>query len=90
LATLYQSRFPCPASRGRTRKQVSTQRNRIRHLRNRVFHHEPIWYWHDLAQQHLDTLETIETIEWIEPARRQFVQTNDQFPEAYQRGVSFY
>jgi hypothetical protein len=46
-------------------------------LRNRVFHHEPIWYWRDLAQQHAQLLETIN---WINPAMRSLIGVLDRFP----------
>ena len=67
----------------RTRKTLSKRFNRIRHLRNRVFHHEPVWYWQDLAQQHQEILEAIA---WIEPALKDLVMTVDRFPETYQLG----
>ena len=36
--------FPFMPRSIRTRKMLSGRLNRIRHLRNRVFHHEPVWY----------------------------------------------
>ncbi len=71
-------------NRIRTRKKLSQRFNRIRNLRNRVFHHEPIWYWQDLAQQHEDILEAIA---WIEPAMRDLACAIDRFPGVHQKGL---
>ncbi|MFQ5644898.1 MAG: hypothetical protein ACE5FQ_14550 [Thiogranum sp.] len=76
--------FPHMPRRMRTRKELSRRLHKIRNLRNRIFHHEPIWYWQDLAQQHSHILETIA---WIEPAMRDLVTTVDRFPETYQNGL---
>jgi hypothetical protein len=43
----------------RTRKNISRRFNKIRRLRNRIFHYEPIWHWADLDEQHSEILETI-------------------------------
>lgn len=50
-------------------------------MRNRIFHHEPIWYWQDLPQQHERALEAIS---WIEPAVKDLVMTVDRSPPIYQ------
>ena len=60
---------------------------RILHLRNRVFHHEPIWYWRDLAAQHRLILDATG---WINPEMRQFVELLDRFPSVHQLGVEEY
>ena len=51
----------CPymPNRERTRNTLSRRLNRIHKLRNRVFHHEPIWHRSHLIQNHEDLLETI-------------------------------
>jgi hypothetical protein len=36
----------------RSRKALSPLLNRVRHLRNRAFHYEPIWHWGDLTEHH--------------------------------------
>ena len=77
--------FPNMARHIRTRKNISGRFERIRRLRNRIFHHEPIWYWHDLEKQHQDILEAIA---WIEPAARDFVTAIDKFPDVYQNGLA--
>jgi len=76
--------FPAMPKTIRTRRVLSKRFNRIRNLRNRVFHHEPIWYWQDLAQQHVDILEAIA---WIEPAMRDLACAIDRFPDVYQQGL---
>ena len=69
--------FPCMDAQIRTRKTLSARLNKIRRLRNRIFHYEPIWYYYDLNQHHENILETIA---WIEPKMRDMVLSIDQFP----------
>jgi hypothetical protein len=76
--------FPFMPRTIRTRKTLSKRLHRIRHLRNRVFHHEPIWYWRDLIQQH-DELR--EAIGWINPAMLEMIGLLDRFTDVYRRGV---
>lgn len=71
----------------RVRKNLSKRFNRIRILRNRIFHHEPIWHWRDLSLQHD---EIIEAVNWISPAMKSFAETFDKFPEVYKLGISEY
>jgi len=81
---LIKASFPHMPKTSRTRKNLSKRFNKIRHLRNRVFHHEPIWYWQDLAQQHEAILEALA---WIEPAMQDLAGAIDRFPEVYQQGL---
>ncbi|MEA2080543.1 MAG: Abi family protein [Pseudomonadota bacterium] len=76
--------FPHMPRRIRTRQTLSKRLHKIRILRNRIFHHEPIWYWQDLSQQHLDILQTIS---WIEPAMCDLVEIIDRFPSTYNDGL---
>lgn len=70
----------------RTAKFMRKKLNqKMKNLRNRVFHHEPIWYWNDLADQHDLALDLIE---WMCPAWRITVETDDRFPEVYSNGLS--
>lgn len=71
----------------RTRKTVSSRMNRIRRLRNRVFHHEPIWYWQDLRQQHNDI---VEAIGWVNAAMKSFIGTLDRFDEVENKPIDVY
>ncbi len=68
----------------RTRQKLSQRFNKIRNLRNRVFHHEPIWYWQDLAQQHQDMLEALSL---IAPAMLELEMTVDRFDDTYYNGL---
>lgn len=71
----------------RIRKNLSKRLNRVRILRNRIFHHEPIWQWHDLQSQHTDTLEAIK---WVNPAMMAFVEQFDRFEEIHKNGICEY
>lgn len=81
---LIKTAFPYMPRRIRTRQTLSRRFHRIRILRNRIFHHEPIWYWQDLPQQHVDILQAIS---WIEPAMSDLVKTIDRFPSTYNNGL---
>lgn len=81
---LLQAAFPNMPRRRRTRRILSRRFQKIRQLRNRIFHYEPIWHWRDLPQQHQDILEAIT---WIEPLSRDLVVAIDRFPEAYATGL---
>ncbi len=74
--------FPNIPRKLRTRRVLSDRLHRVRRMRNRVFHHEPIWYWQDLGQHHQDI---IETIDWINVAMVWFVGTLDRFQEVHSR-----
>ena len=69
--------------RQRQRKVLSSYVNRLRQLRNRVFHHEPIWHWKDLPQRHADA---IELLRWFNPEAVRILQHTDRFNEIYQQG----
>lgn len=71
----------------RSRKQLSPLLNRMRHLRNRVFHHEPIWHWSNLAQQHALALELIG---WFSPELRATVEPGDRFRMVHTAGPGPY
>ena len=79
--------FPYIPAGIRRRNYISQRLNPIRHLRNRVFHHEPIWHWPDLAQHHQEALEVIG---WINPELLALVQLLDRFPEVYAQGPERY
>ena len=79
--------FPHAPRRQRARKEISKRVDRIRRLRNRVFHHEPIWHLQDLEQQHQQILETIG---WISPAMLAMTRLLDRFPSVYTRGAQHY
>lgn len=66
----------------RTRKTLSSQLNSIRKLRNRIFHHKPIWNERNLnlKQEYNNTLEVIQ---WISPILYEMTKTTSRFPEIY-------
>ena len=80
---LLPSVFPHAPRRQRSRTDISRRVDRIRRLRNRVFHHEPIWHLPDLADQHALILETIG---WISPAMLAMTRLLDRFDSVYTRG----
>lgn len=75
--------FPYLPRRLRTRADLSKRFHTMRQLRNRVFHHEPIWHWHNLTQQHQQILEALA---WIEPAAHDLATTLDRFPAVHAQG----
>ena len=79
--------FPHAPRRFRSRSELYARLDRIRRLRNRVFHHEPIWHLPDLEQQHQQILETIG---WISPAMLAMTRLLDRFPSVYTRGAQPY
>lgn len=44
--------FSCVPRYLRTRENILKRLNDMRHLRNRVFHHEPIWNWPNIDLRH--------------------------------------
>lgn len=79
--------FPYMPRTMRTRAELSRRLNKIRIMRNRVFHHEPIWYWKDMERQHRDL---IEAISWINPAMARFIAMLDRFPNVASKGCAPY
>ena len=60
----------------KTRDHVSKRLNPIRDLRNRVFHHEPIWIQNDLDDVHN---KLCEVLRWLNPDMAQFLLRIDRF-----------
>jgi hypothetical protein len=77
---LLKNAFPYMPRHIRTRAKISKRFHAIRQLRNRVFHHEPIWHWQNILQQHQ---EIIEAITWIEPSAADFLLAIDRFSTVY-------
>ena len=71
--------------RERTRKNLSARFNKIRKLRNRVFHHGRIIHWIDLEKQHY---EIIEAIGWISKEVQDLVTVLDNFTVTYDAGLN--
>lgn len=68
--------FPGMPRRIRTRRTLSRQLNDVRTLRNRVFHHEPIWHYPGLARQHDELLNLVR---WINPDMYEAIRLLDRF-----------
>ena len=68
--------FPAMRAGQRTRQVLAARFGGIRELRNRAFHHEPVWKYRDLGQRHLDILEAIG---WISPVKQALVAAIDRF-----------
>lgn len=68
--------FPFMPREIRTRKTLSKRFNRIRLLRNRVFHYEPIWHWKDLKQQYG---ELVDALMWLEPKAAELLKQECRF-----------
>ena len=79
--------FPFAPRRFRRRDELHSRLDRIRRLRNRVFHYEPIWHLPDLPEQHRLILETIG---WISPAMLEMTLLLDRFDSVYTRGSQPY
>ena len=58
------------------RSILNTRVERFRRLRNRVAHHEPVFHWPDLRQQHADICETLSG---LSPAARTELGQVDRF-----------
>ncbi len=65
----------CPKPE-RQRHNISSALNQIRHLRNRVFHHEPLlWLTPTLLEQHATG---VAVINWIDPQLGQWLTQHDR------------
>lgn len=75
--------FPQATNRQRRRKALSVRLNGIRRLRNRVFHHEPVYQLPNLPRLHG---EIVETIGWSSPAAEDLLRLSERFPEVHDGG----
>ncbi len=64
----------------RNRKHISRRVERIRRLRNRVFHYEPIWNKHDLPERHR---QVDEALSWISLDMRDVMALSDRFDRVF-------
>jgi hypothetical protein len=83
-AVLLQSVFPNLPRPLRTRKEVWKRIDRIRRLRNRVFHYEPIWKKRDL--QEIDVI-IHEMLHSISPDLEAILALSTRFPDALRAGA---
>lgn len=77
--------FPFLPKGQRTRNFLSRELNRIKFLRNRIFHYEPIWHWKDLSQQH-DSISHLTNS--LSPSAANYLTMLDQFKEVHTNGKS--
>ena len=77
--------FPNLPKSQHNRKKIKQRLEKIRQLRNRVFHHERIIHWKDLSRQHEDILETVG---WICEGLKEMSLTLDRFIESYSEGIT--
>jgi hypothetical protein len=82
---IHRQAFPNIPRHLRQRSTIADRLNEVRKLRNRVFHHEPIWYLNDLRDKHGRILELTG---WINPAMVEFAEAIDRFPSLYDAGMS--
>ncbi len=78
--------FPYLDQTHKTRKNLSRVFSKIRALRNRIFHHEPIWHLPELINQHNLILEAIS---WMDPQLLSLINP-DRFEEIYLSGPEIY
>ena len=72
---------------GRTIGVVRPRLEEVRRLRNRVFHHEPVWQDADLQAKHGRILEALG---WICPDTARLVRSVDRFDQVYASGAESY
>ena len=70
---------------GRTIGMVRPRLEEVRRLRNRVFHHEPVWNDSDLAAKHGRILEAVS---WVCPDTERLVRSVDRFAQVHASGAA--
>jgi Abi-like protein len=76
--------FPETLSSQRNIKTIRPMLRAIRHLRNRVMHHEPIWNAPDLNEKYSDILELLR---WLDPSVAGWLTGFDRFPNILTKNV---
>lgn len=76
-------RFRNLETSGKSQTHVRRTYNRIRELRNRAYHHEPIWSLGELPEVYSLALESIG---WISPTAHKLISEFDRFPEVLASG----
>lgn len=84
VPVLMKDAFRCVEKGCRTREFLSEALNKARMLRNRIFHHEPIWYFRDLPDQHMMILQLIL---WVSPSLFRIALLTDRFSCVYKAGT---
>ena len=83
-ACLLKNGFQCCPKHERNTKTQEKRWDKIRRLRNRVFHHERIIHWSDLSEQHA---KLIEAISWLSPEIEKMTLNLDRFSEIFKAGI---
>lgn len=78
------STFPHMPKSFHKRKQIKADLDKIRTLRNRIFHHERIIHWIDLPQQHQLILEFLG---WLSLDLKELASIVDTFPSVHAKGI---
>lgn len=66
------------------RKRIKADLDKLRVLRNRIFHHERIIHWRDLHEQHELILFFLD---WLDPDLKQLAEFVDRFPLVHSDGI---
>lgn len=69
------------------RKRIKADLDRIRKLRNRIFHHERIIHWKDLPEQYELIMNFLG---WINPDLAELARIVESFPGVHAKGVGPY
>jgi hypothetical protein len=85
LPSAFKAVFPCLPKSLHKRRERKGDLDKIRLLRNRVFHHERIVHWKDLDAQHQLVLDVIS---WVSPEARQMADALDRFSAIRQQGLT--
>ncbi len=83
---LLKSIFQFLSKTQKTRAFLSRELNKIRFLRNRVFHHEPIWHWQDLSEQHARIIYLTNA---LSPAASKYLDMFDTFENISLNGMRY-
>src|SRR5690606_31497789 len=75
--------FPHAPRRELGYHRLRARLNGFRHLRNRVFHHEPIWRWTELDDAYANILTLTA---WLSTDMHQTLQPHDRFEGIYRAG----
>jgi hypothetical protein len=82
-AALITQVFPHVPAKHRNRQDIWNRVDRIRIIRNRVMHYEPIWSRPRLPDDHRDILETLR---WISEDMQESIAMCDRFPQVMKDG----
>lgn len=79
--------FPYATNADRAPKDLKKVLERVRRLRNRVSHHEPLWNRNNLVQAHA---EVHRVIRWMNPEVEALVSSVDRFQAVFTAGESVF